>query len=363
MLPADVHYAVACDAPRRSRTHDACMPDIREPARPAWRHGVAFCDDKLYHFDPRSAVVMRLWPEMRAWRRTPCRPWQHTRRWADEVLCRVALRPGAIEDAARRRATLVGPLSPDQYLDSRFRDSVAWAQGIATIPPRARLIAARFKDRRWHVLAMMARCPRADDLLEANPALGFALASHWVLHRPVVRQPMRAMRTLVDKPQARILEWLGFPATERVRRILKKIDPAALTGRLLPQLCRGLADGRVIALLAHLPRINEEVLRWVLWDVARAHATPAFLHELATFAPLDADAALMAPSTEAAVLQPRLDDPAPHLRLWREARAVSEAAGAANAAVITSVRHLRRWHREALAAGPTHVDDLPGDRT
>jgi hypothetical protein len=344
-------------------------PTASRPA-PTWRPGVAFHHEKFYHFEARSAVVMRLWSEMRAWRRTPHTPWSHTRRWADEVLCRAPLRPGQIEAIAARRHGLVGPLSPDQYLDHHFRDSAAWGRALATIPDRMRQIASRFNDRRWHVLSMMARCPGTDDLLEANPALGFALASPWVLHQPAVRQPMRAIRALSNRKQVRIQEWLGLPATERVRRILRRIDPVAMTGRLLPQLRRGLGDDVVTGLLAHLPCISEEVLRWVLWEQTRRAVTPAFLHELAAVAPFDSSV-LILPDAIATVpiardvlaapgdgadspLAPTLETPAPYLRLWMDGCNKSAWLGLAQPSPLRSVAQLRRWHREVDEAMLQH---------
>ena len=59
--------------------------------------------------------------------------------------------------------------------------------------------------------------------IRITAALGFALANPWILHKPTVCQPMRSMRALLRHKQARIQDWLGFPATERVRRILKRI--------------------------------------------------------------------------------------------------------------------------------------------
>lgn len=51
-----------------------------------WNRGVVWRNDKLYVFEPNSILVMRLWPEMRAWRRTLTRPWSPTRKWADKAL-------------------------------------------------------------------------------------------------------------------------------------------------------------------------------------------------------------------------------------------------------------------------------------
>lgn len=318
---------------------------------PSWRPGVAFHDDKLYHFDRRSVVVMRLWPEMRAWRRTPATEWVHTRRHADEVMCRAPLLPGRIEELHTRRSMLVGPLSPDQYVDHHFRDSAAWARALATVPDRARTIAARFGERRWQMLAMMARCPGAADLLEANPALGFALASPWILHQPAVRQPMRSIRALLRHRQARIQDWLGFPPTERVRRLLRRIAPNALSGRLLPSLRRGLRDDAVTSLLAHLPCLSQEVLRWTLWPTTRQVATPAFLHELAAIPPVDPDAAV---SRDVANTPPM-----PAMRLWRDGVAKCVWLGREMPARLRSLAQLRRWHADLERAVAERLERSP----
>ena len=56
-----------------------------------WKLGAAWKDDKFYHFEPSSIVVMRLWPDMRAWRRTKTKFWVHTRSHADAILNEAAI--------------------------------------------------------------------------------------------------------------------------------------------------------------------------------------------------------------------------------------------------------------------------------
>lgn len=47
---------------------------------PAIRYGTSFKDGKLYEFSADGILVLRQWPDLRAWRRTPKgRQWQYTR--------------------------------------------------------------------------------------------------------------------------------------------------------------------------------------------------------------------------------------------------------------------------------------------
>lgn len=342
------------------------MNDSSHHAAAGWRYGLVFKNDKFYSFDPRSLVVMRMWPEMRAWRRSPHGSWTHTRRWADDVLSGLVLAPGRAEAIRSMHEQFVGPLSKSQYCDLQVRDSAAVLSAVSSIPSAERSIAAQFKQRRWHLLAMMARCPGATELLDANPALGFALANHWTLHKPAVQQPMRSIRALLPKKQVEIQAWLGFPPTERVRRILKRIQPAAMSGRLLPQLQRALLDERVQQLLAHLPVISEDVLRFVLRRDTLEVVTSPFLHELAAHpprgAPYDSEANLRVcdwagndsdmPIYLASSNQPN----PPYLALWLEARLRAGMCGQSFAAPIRSITQLRQWHHSMTVCWELSLD-------
>lgn len=299
-----------------------------------WRRGVAWKDSKFYAFEPNSVVVMRLWPDMLAWRRTPKRPWSPTRKWADRVLCSSALEPGYLERFRCLRDEFGGPLCPFDTLD-RFKLALeASMVAFGTIPERERRIAVQFRERRWHVLALMARCPGAADLLEANPALGYALASSWVLRDAPVTQPMRSARALVTKPQAHILAWLGFEPSERVRRILRRVDPAVLNGRMLPGLQRGLSCPQVQAALAHLPKVCAEVLPFVMHRDAMQRLTPGFLLDV------------QARAANRDLSEGDFRDTA--FRLWCDALRMAFELQAEPPAVLRSFRQIERWHDELV---------------
>ena len=256
-----------------------------EPAARAgqgWTYGKVFKDGKLYCFDARRVLVARAWPDLRAWTRTRCLPWRPTCRVADREIMDRLFPPG--EPARSLEPAL--PLAPLDAADQRInwslaREHQALGGFFDAIPDEVRGEALRFPERRWQVLNLVARCQGGLELCRANPALAFALACNRAFHRPGVQRPYRAARSLLPKPQRAILDWLGFPASEPVRRILRKIDPAALSVPRMLALRQRLADPAMVKLLAHVPVIGEGVLHLVVVPRYAALLTPAFLEDLA----------------------------------------------------------------------------------
>jgi len=93
---------------------------------------------------------------------------------------------------------------------ARERDREVARRFLGSIPDDILSEVSRYWTRKWYVLNVLARCPGAMDLSRSNPALLYALASNWVFHKPAVTRPMRAARSLVNRKQRDIMEWLGF---------------------------------------------------------------------------------------------------------------------------------------------------------
>jgi hypothetical protein len=131
-----------------------------------------------------------------------------------------------------------------------------------TIPSRLRQAVAQFPERHWDLLSWAARTgPAADELLESNPALAFAVACGADLCGPESRMRYRDSQFLqAYHGQRRVLARLGFPPTERARRILRKLRPRAVSVASLQQLRLSLGDADVTARLAHVSHINNGVL-------------------------------------------------------------------------------------------------------
>ncbi|HMP73260.1 MAG TPA: PcfJ domain-containing protein [Kiritimatiellia bacterium] len=265
------------------------------------RTGVEFKGGKLYDFSKWSVYVMKGWPDPRSWSKDEDKGWRQERKFADEVFCRFLMdeshRPSAEPPDVNAitldtDADLVNPRwTPDEVEKrlglKRWRAMRAWKDARAywaffdTIPGEIKDRLLRFEKRRWHVLNLLARCRGADDLIDANPALGFALASNWVFHQPAVKQPMRAARSLIRKKQRHILGWLGFPATESARRVLMKVVPSAVSVESLLYLRDALKNPVQAKRLAHVPRLNKGALRLACTGWMTDRLTPSLLEEVA----------------------------------------------------------------------------------
>lgn len=103
------------------------------------------------------------------------------------------------------------------------------AEYLKPIPEEVLVTVSAFSSRHWHLLNLISRCPGAMDLVKSTPALAFALASLWVFRENPPKQPLRAARSLLRKPQSDIAAWLGFPKSKSAIQILRKIKPADCT--------------------------------------------------------------------------------------------------------------------------------------
>lgn len=152
---------------------------------------------------------------------------------------------------------------------------------FSTIPSDVRAELARYYGGHWYLLQLFAKAPGAMDLSRSNPALFFALASHWI-HRkwPGKRDPLEAATAMVCEKQRDILDWLGLPATETVRRILSKIEAESFFMLHRPEFRGLLSSPELLQLLVHLERISYDVLELVMNETYRPCLTPRFLMEV-----------------------------------------------------------------------------------
>lgn len=283
------------------------------------RYGVAFKNGKFYYFSVDSMLVFKSWPDPRAWIKNLTRGWHASRNQADLLFSRYVGNaeydkppelPAHLYDFpghAKTGAALVDALLNDEFPEydvqteseppnndynavrnyGQYEERLAVHRFLSPIPEPVRAELRCYSVRRWHLLNLFARCPGAMDLSHSNPALLFALASNWAFHKPAVQWPVRAARSLINRKQRVILKWLGFPATESVRRLLAKISPDALTVPRLLWLREHLPDPACLVLLQHLPRINDIVLRLVTSKRVRPHLTPRLLLDLCVIEPQD----------------------------------------------------------------------------
>lgn len=248
---------------------------------------------KLYIFKSGSVQVMTAWPKPMAWEKTHSKPfWRH---------CRPDIRiPYGDLENGKRGSRIHKNKEDDQEMDemllkmyalfemsptsgvvrkARFRENmVEWAK---LIPREIRQLVGRYPKRQWHMLSFLARCgDAAKDLSASNPALAFMLASNWVFHKPAVKWPMRASRSLLRKKQCDILPWLGFPGTESARKVIGKIRYPSI--RILPLLYlrQAMFDPETMKILSHLPALNLGAMRILSDPVLRQFISPSLIHEI-----------------------------------------------------------------------------------
>lgn len=252
----------------------------------SFKSGAAYRNGKLYEFTRDCVIVMKGWPVMRAWQWTGiyARPWRHVR----PRLKRISLREMAVmEDPDLHSPEPNGQmLFPFAYSYTGIRAFRAfwWA-----VPQAYRDLVMPFRDRRWHMLSLLARCPGADDLVVGNPALAFCLASNWAFHKPAVRQPLRAARSLIYKKQRRILEWLGFPGTEAMRQLLRRIPRESMTVEFLAILCNAIQLPEVSRRLSFLGRITQDVFHLIASPEITPYVAFSLLEEVSQVRVPDTD--------------------------------------------------------------------------
>jgi len=277
------------------------------PNRRAIRRGTHFQNGKLYLTTKQVVTVVKGWPEMRAWRKTAAGP-----EWVS-VRPEIQIKPAWVQSGRTARRGSPRLEMPDQIrrLDAQARsryyrrdetvkperavaqaaycerceqadeaEAEALGSFFSSIPVHVRGRVGEFPSRQWHMAVLLLRCPGAWDLVRANPALAFCLASNWAFRSPKPTQPLRDARHWICRRQRDIAGWLGFPATERTVNLLRKIPPDACDLTTLLRFRRVLRQTPVADTLSHLPRLTATVLCVVTDPRLRPLVSPRLLREL-----------------------------------------------------------------------------------
>ena len=191
---------------------------------------------KLYFFSPSEGIlVVRPWPVLKAWRKTPKRSFKQIR--ADISLAD----PPSVLPVSRRSGPPSGPTSPNPseeelralieewpvnstdddiaqprmirgfpyakrwHAESDLRHRQVCRAFAESFPPAIRQVLARFGTRQWH-LAKLAQLDGGLDLIKTNPGLAFCLASSWVFKRTT--HPWRTARRLLRLKRRDAAGWL-----------------------------------------------------------------------------------------------------------------------------------------------------------
>ena len=278
----------------------------------AIRYGTSFKNGKLYEFSAEGIVVLRQWPDLRAWRRTPKgSQWQQVRPqlrlrlvdigWSFDFYRRepkirskaggehirdiIAREPGYEEqeddliEAPRVQQNEAQEVTDTSAALRRYESALLLrSEYLKSIPEEVISAVAPYSSRHWHLLNLIARCPGALDLVRSTPALAFALASLWAFRSPSPCQPLRAARALLRKSQPQIAAWLGFPSDRSTMRVLRKIESAECT---IPNLLHLRDQLRVHPKpLRHMRILGTESLHIMARATGRYAVSDAYLCEL-----------------------------------------------------------------------------------
>lgn len=191
--------------------------------------GYAWKNRKLYEFDLNRIMVLKSWPDPRAWTKKTGEAWRHSSRSDANLILNVSL--SAFTVRSRDKDWDLSPEARQQdFRQWRMRmDLQILASFCDAIPPSVRHQVRRYTNRRWHMLNLFARCPGSLALSETSPALAYMLANNWVFHKPAVTRPMRSARALVTRSPVEIVKWMGFPDPEFSADILSGIPASDLT--------------------------------------------------------------------------------------------------------------------------------------
>jgi hypothetical protein len=288
--------------------------DLNDVRRKGFLRGACAKNGKLYVFSSRRVIVIRGWPHMEAWTKTIARPgWVRIRPHIDLAF-------GYVNDARskhrfkfnciRRDVPALeddqGPLEEDQNsmenaCDDPWRNFIDKSEEaseiekrifrgyFANIPGEIFSRVVYYLNRHWHMLAMLARCKGAADLMYQAPALAYALASPWVFNGTKSGEAMRHIRKVVNRRRRVICSFLGFDESGAAVSVFKKIQARACSIPGLLTLRDLLRDEQWRNTLGHLTSINLETMMILANPSFRRSVSPSFLRELSEAPPRDHD--------------------------------------------------------------------------
>ena len=224
-------------------------------------YGQTFKNNKYYVFDKQGVTVMKPWPEMLAYRKTAKRSWK-------------AIRPkfqfneySIPNDINRDRCfrCYENELFGENFKHECRPDPLV--SFLDKVPIELLNLIKTINSRQWHLLALFARCGKlAIELFKSTPALAWMLASSWAFKQKPVKNHFRSIRNLLEsgKSQIEMLEWLDYPSTKSVIKLLRKVDMKDVDVSFFLNFKQVISDSQKVILIRHLPAIEPSLIR-LLW--------------------------------------------------------------------------------------------------
>lgn len=172
-----------------------------------------------------------------------------------------------------------GPVSRDS-IGMEVAKEAAFLAFRTEIPPEIVELVERFEAHQWPLMVLLQQERRAMDLVRSNPVLAFALANSNQFCGTTPDAASLQALWRCHKKQRAILEWLGFPGTDSLVRLFRKIPHAAGSPWALRCLRNAIATNpRILGLLAHAKVVNKTVLDLVSREAIIDVITPRLVME------------------------------------------------------------------------------------
>lgn len=152
----------------------------------------------------------------------------------------------------------------------------------SSIPGPVVSFVERFGSHQWTMLKLLHKTA-AFELAQSNLVLTYCLANTTEF-REIDPSPADILAASYSHGKQRaIAKWLGFPGSEAIVNLLKKITPEAAYPSILRRLKYALlSNEETMVLLSHHKRINAGLLELVVNPHLRSLSTPKLLTEVAT---------------------------------------------------------------------------------
>ena len=175
------------------------------------------------------------------------------------------------------------PPDADESVKARLQAKQVAFQGFRAILPASLVTAVEpFTSYQWPLMTLLKHSTAASDLAKANPVLAYAVANNGQLqseggHEIAATRATRYCRL----KQREILDELGFPNTEAMARLFKKIPIPIVYPGLIRKLRQSVAFPEIAKMLGHLPSLNTGSLFVACQADMAALVTPKLLQEIA----------------------------------------------------------------------------------
>jgi hypothetical protein len=239
-----------------------------------------FRDGELLVTIPSKCMKIRGWPNPCALEKTARGGWQDFRPAFRLVKPIAGSDLTAAADQAAPPAD--GAPHPGGTQEAQWKKAQAFACFRNTMPPEVACALEPFESHQWNLLELISLERATLDLVHSNRVLAYMLANIDEFGKPIARTPAYHARKHVTLKQKEILDWLGFPPSDSMVRVVRKIIPEAISPHDARLLRLALRDEPAIQkMLAHLRVINAGVLALVTNLKLLSAVSPKLLAEVA----------------------------------------------------------------------------------